>query len=56
MYFTIHFLGQIGMQIRSLGRQQGTIQRIHAVCLRYYADHRADLGDSQLSWLTNITA
>jgi len=35
MYFTMHLLGQINMHILSLGRPEGIIQRIPAVCLRY---------------------
>ncbi len=43
MYFTMHFLGQINRQIQSLGRQIEIIQRIRAVCLRYYAAHPSQM-------------
>lgn len=39
MYFAIHLLDQTYKQIRSLDHQQGIIQRISAVCLRYWRAH-----------------
>gem|GEM_PF-3942048 len=35
MYFIMHLLTQTHMKIQSLGRPEGIIHRIPAVCLRY---------------------